>query len=179
MLTDFKITYSWEKRPDPEDFSENDYVDWSKIFQCLRRFLAFYKGEFVVHIGDLELYFDLDPDLSTIFEALPEVLESLTSDTVSLVVLDFFEQGTDIAFLLERHGETITLRFEKGLSVGYQFRGLPDTSFALSAITFLAEWIHFAEAILDALVALQPDIVNDESYRQYSARLIAAKPSSQ
>jgi hypothetical protein len=177
MITPFKITYSWEERANPEDFSPDDYVDWSAIFQCLRHFLTLYKGEFVVQIGDRSLYFDFSPDLSTIFEALPEVLERLTVDTPSPVVLDFFEQGTDLAFLLERQGEIISLRFEKGRSVGAQFKKLPDTPFQLSATSFLSEWVRFARAVLDALVNLHPDIVKDDSYRQCIARLSAAESS--
>ena len=139
---------------------------------CLERFLAIYQGQFVVHINGLDLHFDLRPDLSTVFEELPDVLEALTSDTDSPVELHFFEQGTDLAFWLERHANTISIRFTKGSSVGRRFVDLPEATFFVPANVFLDEWIRVAQAVLDALLALQPDLASDESYQEYRNRLL-------
>src|SRR5919109_1278575 len=98
MSNSFKITYSWEKRSEPYGFDEENYIDWSMLFSCLRRFLALYDGTFLVRINEFDLHFDLEPDLSTIFEELPGVLETLTANTDSPVELHLFEQGTDLIF---------------------------------------------------------------------------------
>jgi len=172
MNDSFKITYSWEKQSTPSRFEAEDYVDVTPLVLCLERFLAIYEGQFVVHINDLDLHFDLRPDLSTVFEELPEVLEALTSDTDSPVELHFFEQGTDLSFWLERHANTISIRFGKGPSVGKRFADLPEATFSVPANVFLDEWIRFVQAVLDALLALQPDLANDESYQEYRNRLL-------
>jgi len=173
MDVSFKITYFWEKRSDPFHFEEQDYVDVTMLFLCLQRFLALFKGEFVARVGDLDLHFDLDPDLSTIFEELPETLESLASVTDSPVELRFFEQGTDVTFWLERLADTINVRFTTGPSVGGRFINLPKSAFQVPANAFLNEWVRFAQATLDALVDLQPDLADDESYKEYRGRLLA------
>ena len=142
------------------------------LILCLERFLAIYAGQFVVSINDLGLHFDFRPDLSTVFEELPDVLEALTSDTDAPVELHFYEQGTDLAFWLERHANIISIRFTKGLSVGRRFVDLPEVTYSVPANVFLDEWIRFAQAVLDALLALQPDLASDESYQEYHNRLL-------
>lgn len=178
MNVSFKITYCWEKRSDPSHFEEEDYVDVTALFLCLRRFLALYEGKFMVRVNDLDLLFDMDPDLSTIFEELPETLETLTSDTRSPVGLYFFEQGTDLTFWLERLADTINIRFAPGPYAGSQFINLPRSVFPISANVFLSEWVRFAQAALDALVELQPGLTEDESYKEYRGRLQAINSMS-
>lgn len=175
MSNSFKITYSWEKQNTPSRFEEEDYADVTALVLCLERFLAIYTGQFVVHINDLDLHFDLRPDLSTIFEELPDVLEALTSDTDAPVELYFFEQGTDLTFLLERHANKVSIRFIKGPSVGRRFVDLPEETYSVPANEFLDEWIKFAQAVLDELLALQPDLVSDESYQEYHNRLLTLR----
>ena len=173
MSVSFKIEYSWEKQSTPSRFVEGDFVDVNALVLCLERFLAIYAGQFVVSINDLDLQFDLRPDLSTVFEELPDVTGVLTSDTDAPVELYFFEQGTDLALLLERHANTISIRFTKGPSVGRRFVDLPETTFSVPAKVFLTEWSGFAQAALDALLDLQPDLASDESYQEYRNRLLA------
>ena len=36
---------------------------------------------------------------------------------------------------------------------------------------FLAQWLEFIRAIMDALVELQPDLANDGSYQKYRSQL--------
>jgi hypothetical protein len=173
MSKSFKITYNWEKQSEPYPFDEEDYVDANVLFICLERFLALYEGTFLVRINEFDLHFDLDPDFSIIFEELPGVLQTLMSNTDSPVELYFAEQGTDLNFCLERQADTISIRFVKGLSVGEEYEDLPESVFSIPANVFLNEWVRFANAVLDALVALQPDLTGDQSYQEYRDRLLA------
>ena len=173
MSVSFNITYSWKKQSTPSRFEAEDYADVTALVLCLERFLAIYMGQFVARLNDLDMHFDLRPDLSTIFEELPDVLEALTSDTTAPVELYFFEQGTDLTFWLERHANAISIRLAKGQSVGKRFADLPEATFSVPANVFLDEWIRFAQAVLDALLALQPDLANDESYQEYRDRLLS------
>lgn len=175
----FKITYSWEKRSVPQRFDEDDYVDLAAVVLSLEHFVAIYQGQFVVHIHDNDLLFDLRPDLTTIFEELPNVLEALTTKTKVPVKLHFYEQGTDLTFLLERQEDTIFIRFVKGPSVGKQFVNLPETTFSVHADLFLHEWVYFVRAVLKALITLQPELETEESYQQYLKRIIVIQNGSQ
>ncbi len=172
-MSAFKITYSWQQRSKPLPFAEEDYVDASVLFLALERFLAIHQGEFIVQVDNLRLHFDLDPDLSTVFEEIPAVLEDLTADTESPVELYFYEQGTDLALLIGRQKDAITLRFRKGPYTGKRFADLPETLFSAPAEVFMEEWIRFVRAILDAMTVLQPNLAQDESYREYRTRLLA------
>lgn len=167
----FKVTYYWEKRATRLDFDEGNYADATELFLGLERFLATNQGHFVVYVDDFDLHFDLDPDLSTIFEELPEVLGDLTAETELPVELHFYEQGTDLIFLLERKGDTITIRFAKGPSVGKRFAHVPERTLAVPADVFIDQWVRFAQAILEGLVTLQPELKNDQSYQAYSGRV--------
>jgi hypothetical protein len=113
----------------------------------------------------------LRPDLSTIFEDIPLVLSQLTKDTHSPVEFDFFEQGTDVGMFMERQGNTIKVRFETSGASAMRFQFLPDTSISVSAWEFLAQWLQFIKTIIDALVELQPELVLDESYKEYVTSL--------
>jgi hypothetical protein len=174
MSNSFKITYRWEKRSDPQYFDEEDFVDATVLYICLRRFLALYEGTFLIRINEFDLHFYLRPDLSTIFEELPDVLEALTANTDSPVRLYFFEQGTELSFWLERQADTIHIRMVDELR-GNDKRDteLPTSVMSVPANVFLNEWARFVNAVLDALVALQPDLAGDQSYQEYRDRLLA------
>ena len=171
MNENFKIVYQWEKRTQSLPFSEDDYVDATKLFLSLRHFLSDFQGKFTLHVGRLELDFDIGPDLSTVFEELPSVLEQLTTETQTPVELYFFEQGTDLMFLLQRQGEIISLWIEKKSSVGVRFANIPNRVVSISATDFLKEWIQFIKAVLNSLLDLDPTLMNDESYQMYLKRL--------
>lgn len=178
MSHSFEITYKWEKRSEPYRFAEEDYVDATMLFMCFRRFLALYDGTFLVRINELDLHFDLEPDFSTIFEELPDALEALTANTDSPAELHFFEQATDLIFWLERLADTISIRMGKGPSVGRRFDNLPESVFFVPANVFLKEWVQFANAVLNALVGLMPDLTGDQSYREYRDRILALEKLS-
>ncbi|HKX28673.1 MAG TPA: hypothetical protein VJ302_13320 [Blastocatellia bacterium] len=167
----FKITSWWRKREVRAYFEEQDYLDATALFVRLKQFSVDHHGEFAIHVNDLELRFDLDPDLSTIFEELPDVLEKLTSETTTPVDLNFFEQGTDLTFWMERKADHINVRFECGPYADKSFSKLPDLTFPISARMFLEEWIHFAQLILKALEDSHPKLIHDDSYREYRDRL--------
>jgi hypothetical protein len=176
MSTSFEIEYWWTERRVPLPFTSEDYVDATALFLGLEHFLSRYQGEFVIHIDDLELRFELDPDLSTVFEEIPAVLQKLHSENRSPVELYFFEQGTDLILLLERQEDAINIHFQKGLATGQRFTYLPDSGFSVLADLFLKEWIQFTQVVLDALVSLEPGLTDEEGYQEYRARLLALRP---
>jgi hypothetical protein len=172
MSNSVKITYNWEKRSEPYRFDEEDFSDITVVALCLERFLALYEGTFLVRINEFDLNFYLNPDLSTIFEELPDVLETLMSNTDSPVGLHFFEQGTELSFWMERHADTINIRIVDDLIDGKRSTNLPASVLPIPANVFLNEWVRFANAVLDALIALQPDLTGDQSYQEYRDRLL-------
>jgi hypothetical protein len=172
----FTITYSWYPRSQPRPFAAEDYVDASRVFLALRRFLATVQGEFVIQVENCTLLFAFDPDLSTIFEEMPAVLDHLRMDTAAPVELAFYEQGTDLTWWVERHGATITLRFSKGEYSGKRFHDLPSSPFAIPAEVFMEEWRRFLLSVLDALVVLDTDLERDDNYRAYRTCLLSVSP---
>jgi hypothetical protein len=173
MKNSFKITYNWEKRSEPYHFDVEDYVDATALFICLEQFLSLYEGKFLVCINCFDLHFYHNPDLSTIFEELPDVLEALMANTDSPVELRFFEQGTELSFWMERQADKINIRLVDELIDGKRSTELPTSVFSVPANVFLNEWVRFVNAVLDALVALQPDLTDDQSYQEYRDRLLA------
>jgi len=177
MNNSFKIQYFKPRRNDtmlePLDFSEDEYVDASLIFLSLEHFLATYQGTFILKVGDFDLCFDLDPDLSTIFEDIPDVLMSLATAKESAEELYFYEQGTDLNLLLERKASEITISFVKGLMVGQRFENLPENALSIPASMFFDEWSHFLHLILADLIEFNPSLQNDKSYIEYYSRLLA------
>jgi hypothetical protein len=173
MSDSFKIIYNWEKQNEPYRFDEEDFSDITVVALCLERFLSIYEGTFLVRINEFDLLFYLDPDLSTIFEELPGVLEALTANTDSPVELRFFEQGTELSFWMERQADSINFRIVDELIDGKRSTELPVSVLPIQANVFLNEWVRFANAVLDALVELQPDLTGDQSYLEYRDRLLA------
>ena len=180
----FKIEYFKSRRShvmsEPFDFSEEEYVDASLIFLSLEHFLAMNQGTFILKVGDFDLshgeashFFDLDPDLSTIFEDIPDVLMSLATQEESPEELYFYEQGTDLNLKLERKANEMTIGFVKGLMVGKRFENLPENTLSLPASMFLDEWSHFLHLILEDLIEFNPSLENDKSYVEYYSRLLA------
>lgn len=169
MLQNFKIEYAWWKRPGGSAYLA-EMVEATGLFVALRNFIAIYEGQFQVHIGNLILELDFQPDLSTIFEELPDALESLISKPQKPTEIYFFEQGTDLNLIITPDGPIVTIDFIKGHSVGPAFTSLPNTSGPLLIDQFLREWILFIRAILEALVLYEPSISSDESYQSYCTR---------
>ncbi|BAZ16003.1 hypothetical protein NIES4071_78760 [Calothrix sp. NIES-4071] len=173
MSQTFNISYWWEKLSEPDYFLE--IVDATKIFASLNYFMKRYKGQFIISVQEHDACFDLRPDLSTIFEDIPLVLEKLTKDTHSPVEFDFFEQGTDVGMLMERQGDLVKVRFEITEASAMKFQFLPNTNILVSVWEFLGQWLQFIKAILDAMVELQPELMKDESYKEYITHLRAVE----
>ncbi len=161
----------WKQQDDPWLSEEEEFTDVSTIFLSLQHFLSLHEGTFQVQIDNLSIPFDLDPDLSTIFEEIPEVLEHLTTETELPTELDFFEQGTDLCWKLKRDGDKISVRFIKGSEAGMPYRNLPDETIWLDAQVFITEWSNFIQAVLIALAELEPNLIEEESYQEYKSRL--------
>ena len=115
MTNTFKINYLWTQQNDPWLSEEEEFTDVSPLFLSLQQFLSLHEGTFQVQIDNLSIPFDLDPDLSTIFEEIPEVLEHLITESNLPTELDFFEQGTALCWKLERDGDKAGLFHSKKL----------------------------------------------------------------
>lgn len=172
------MTMSWSILPRAEarSWTGDEFIDASELFRTFRRFLSRHQGEFALRFDSVELSFDLDPDLSTVFEDLPDVLESLTEDTREPVELDFFEQGTDIALNLARDGSLIAVRMEKGPAAGEGFE-LPDNVLFVVADEFLETWSLFLQDVLERLAAFDPSVKTTEDYRSYWTRIVGLRRS--
>lgn len=169
----FSISFSLGRLREPDQYDQDYYHEWGPLFQSLRQFLANYSGEFEIMIGDRRLHFNLDPDLSTIFDNIPDILQQLTADTIEPAYLHFFEQATDLMLILERRGAAINIRFYVGDFAGHQFRDLPDSGYEVMANEFLAEWCRFARAVLVALSDFQPELATTADFQAYCARLVS------
>lgn len=170
MSVRFQIT--WTIEPAAAMYPvEEEIVDASELFIHFRRFLAHHRGEFTLRFGVVELKFNFTPDLSTVFEELPWLLESLENDTGEPIDLHFFEQGTDLALSLERHGESVTVRIRKGPAASKRFPRTPEEPVSVRARDFLGEWCRFLQQILDELARFEAQVQATACYRSYSARL--------
>ncbi|HSN97562.1 MAG TPA: hypothetical protein VLS89_04655 [Candidatus Nanopelagicales bacterium] len=169
----FDISHELKPRAVPRPFDADDFEDASRIFIALRRLLARDAGQFQIRIGSLVLPFDLDPDLSTVFEDLPGVIHALDGedDMTSPVELHFFEQGTDLTFVMQRRGNEVELVLRRGASSGPRYADVPAGPLLVSARQFLLAWARFLEDVLTALRRVEPGIEHDESYQAYTARI--------
>ena len=171
MSEPFRIAWSWRPRPRPEKFSEKDYTDASELYMGLRQLLANTIGSFTLEFGPLRLEFEIDPDLSIVFEDLPGLLQALATGQGAIPKLYFAEQGTDLKLLFDRQGDDLAVRFQKGYSVGEGFANLPEAAPAVSAATFASEWTRFLREVLDEIISVRPGVKDDESYEEFEAAL--------
>jgi len=174
MNSVFKISHTWEKRPKPLPFTREDYVDANPVFLGLEHFLAVNIGQFSVQIGDVDLTLDLRPDLSTVFEHVPAVLQGLLEKD-SREELYFYEQGSDLKLLLHNDGSSVHVRFEVGTSASPKFHELSHKEEAVPLAAFIAEWIRFARLVLQAITALEPALPHEADYERYNERLRAVE----
>lgn len=166
----FKISHTWSRRPRPLPFTPQDYVDASPIFLGLEHFLTINTGQFVLQVGNSHLAFDLRPDLSTIFERIPEVLHELLKKD-SHTELYFYEQGSDVKLLLQNEASSVRVRFETGSSARPEFRQLSGTEALVSLSDFMTEWIRFARSVLHVIAEVEPALSREAAYEGYNERL--------
>jgi len=165
----------WSVTPLARARPDEDLVDASELFVCLRRYLRSHHGTFSMRFNGVELQFDMDPDLSTVFEELPGILDAVAEDTNRPVDLYFFEQGTDLHLELDRRGDDLVIWPKKGPSAGKRFERIAERPHKVSGNEFVGEWLRFLGAILDALVCFEPLVERTPSYRSYSGRLAALR----
>ena len=93
-------------------FEEDDVVDATKLQFALLKFARSQNRYWSVLINELELLFQYNPDLTTIFDEIPDVLEELLRNGQTPAELYFFEQGTDLSLWFSRDEDTIWVTFE-------------------------------------------------------------------
>lgn len=169
----FDISYRRQPRAVPRPFDEDDFADASRMFLALRRLLAREDGRFEIRVGSVILPFDFDPDLSTVFEDLPDVLITLKEEEGTPVELYFFEQGTDLTFTMARRKNEVELAVHPGSSTGTRYAKVSNEPVTVSLTQFLHAWARFLDDVLAALRQVDPGIERDEGYREYAARIKA------
>jgi hypothetical protein len=167
----FKVSYHWEKREKEGNCFQ--WIDAEKIYNALNVFLSLYSGKFNIYIDGYNTGLDLDPDLSTVFEYIPLTLEALEKETNSPCELDFFEQGTVLGMWMERQGEYISVRFDIAPGTSLNHAHMPQENVLVPAHEFLSEWAKFIQDILQAILQIQPELAEEESFITYSSRINA------
>ena len=177
MISEFRITYSWRKRAEPCDFSTEYYLDAPPLQMGLGYFARVYEGVFTLHLDDLSLEFDFDPDLTILFFFIPGVLEKLLARDEEPQDIYFCQHGTEVRLLLQAAGEAVALRLKKGNS---QFSHIPDDApISVSLVAFVSEWVGFARAVLEAVRTLQPGFEGDQLNQEYKRRLLSFESTLQ
>jgi hypothetical protein len=167
----FKILYQWENREEPGYY--NAWVDVEQIYNSLKFFLTKYAGEFQICVDNDLTYLDLSPDLSTIFKHIPTVLETLEKNENIPVMFYFFEEGTMLKMWMERQGEYISVRFDIAPGTSLNHAHMPQEDVLVPAHEFLSEWAKFIQDILQAILQIQPELAEEESFITYSSRINA------
>jgi hypothetical protein len=167
----FKVSYHWEKREKEGNCFQ--WIDAEKIYNALNVFLSLYSGKFNIYIDGYDTNLDLDPDLSTVFEYIPLTLEALEKETNNPYELDFFEQGTVLRMWMERQGEYISVRFDIAPGTSLNHAHMPQENILVPAHEFLSEWAKFTQDILQAILQIQPELAEEDSFITYSSRINA------
>lgn len=178
MSAQFDISYDLTPRAAPRSFDEAEFEDASRLFLALQRLLALEEGQFQIRAGELVLPFDFDPDLSTVFDDLPEVLHALKGREGATSELHFFEQGTDLTFSMRRLKNDVEVVLHRGPSSGSRYSKVSPQPVTVALTGFLHAWAHFLEDVLAALRRVDPGIERDESYQAYAARISSLTSSN-
>jgi hypothetical protein len=170
MISEFEIAYSQKRRAEPCGFSREYYLDAPPVQVGLAYFTSAYDGVFTLHFDNLSLDFDFDPDLNVLFFFIPVALEKLLTRNEEPQDIYFCQHGTEVKLFLQAAGEAVALSFEKGNS---RFPPIPhDTPIFVSLVAFVAEWVQFTGAVLEAIKTLKPELEGDQSYQEYKMRLL-------
>ncbi|MFQ6040531.1 MAG: hypothetical protein ACE5PV_06705, partial [Candidatus Poribacteria bacterium] len=94
-------------------FEEYGADGMTKLELALWKFATEHNRHWSIFINGMELPFEYEPDLTTIFNEIPEVLELLLQENKEPAILDFFEQGTSIVLSMKRKNDTIWVEFQK------------------------------------------------------------------
>jgi len=143
----------------------------SKLQFALWEFAANHNHYWSMFINGLELPFEFNPDLTTIFDDIPDVLEALLQDGKEAIELYFFEQGTNLSLRFRRDGEKIFVEFKDVETSGKRFRQLPTEPQAISAFDFHSAWFLFLDKLLKTLIQRNPRLAYERSYLDYIYRV--------
>lgn len=166
----FDIQCNGSAKPWP--FEENDVIDTTELQMALLKFATGKNRYWSIFINELELPYQYSPDLTTIFDDIPDVLEDLLQNGKEPVELYFFEQGTDLSLWFARDGETIWVTFEKHGFCGKPYEHLPeDEAQAILTLDFYFAWFLFLDELLESLVKENPHLAESQSYLDYKYRL--------
>jgi len=163
----FEIIWSFGPRREPWRFSEDDFVDATELFIALQRFVANVEGRFTLRLDRVEIHLDFSPDLATVFEELPDLLEAVRAGTKA--DFHFFEEGSDLRLNVEP-GEPLTIRIATGRGSRSSFSEWPRSVFQVDRELFVAEWASFLRSLLHAIVDY--GCPNDGSFERYWDRLL-------
>ena len=160
-------------------FEENDVVDVTELQIALLKFATGKNRYWSIFINGLELPYQYSPDLTTIFDDIPDVLEDLLQNGKEPVELYFFEQGTDLSLWFVRDGETIWITFEKHGFCGKPYEHLPENEpQTILAVDFYSAWFLLLDELLESLVKETPHLAESQSYLDYKYRLEQIKRKS-
>ncbi|MBI1926590.1 hypothetical protein HYR99_20405 [Candidatus Poribacteria bacterium] len=153
-------------------FDENDVVDVTELQLALLKFATGKNRYWSIFINGLELPFQYSPDLTTIFDEIPDVLEELLQNRKAPVELYFFEQGTDLSLWFSRDREMILVTFEKHEFCGKPYDHLSESEpQAISIVEFYSAWFRFLDELLALLVQENPHLAEAPSYLEYKYRI--------
>jgi hypothetical protein len=173
MSTDFQISCSWSKRPEPYE-TRDDLDLHPSLDRAMDRFFALYAGEFTVPLEGGALTFSLEYDFAFVCDDLPGWLRQLGSRDGE-ATLFFASQGTEMALAAVREGGTILLSARSLVA----HRPLPKTlrPIAVPASRFFSAWAGFVETVLDAIAKAEPGLMQNADVREYRAAINAAAPA--
>ena len=153
-------------------FEESDVVDASELQLALLKFATGKNRYWSIFINGLELPFQYSPDLTTIFNEIPDILEELLQNGKKPVELYFFEQGTDLSLWFSRDEEMIWVAFEKHGFCGKPFGHLPEAKpQVISTVEFYSAWFYFLDELLSSLVQENSHVAEALSYLEYKYRI--------
>ena len=153
-------------------FEEYGTDDITKLELALWKFAEEQNRHWSIFINEEELPFEYEPDLTTIFNEIPEVLELLLQENKEPAILDFFEQGTSIVLSMKRKNDTIWVEFQKTSPLtGKRFDHLPEEPQPVLVRDFFEAWFQFLDDILKTLTRQEHNLETELSYMYYSNRI--------
>jgi hypothetical protein len=150
-------------------FDESNFPGWAPLAKALFKLVYSTSCRWCVEIGDYAIEFGCDPDLVTVFDRIPDMLEHIDRRGRGYYGLYFFEQGTDLNMRVRAVGEDVEISFQRFDQAGR--RRLPKGPVRVSADAFLRGWVRFAAEVLRRVVAVAPEFCAGDDYQQYCDRL--------
>ena len=153
-------------------FEEYGIDGITKLELALWKFAEEHNRHWSIFINGVELPFEYEPDLTTIFNEVPDVLELLLKQNEEPAILDFFEQGTSIALSMKRKNDTIWIECQKTPPLtGKRFNHIPEEPQPVLVCDFYEAWFQFLDEILKTLTRQEHNLEIDLNYIYYSNRI--------